>query len=87
MHEGVAGSLARHVLVNNEVEGKNLVELLRCKLFLLLIQLNPTKNIQFKDDIHRLPKMDITKPWTDFDVYQHFNLTPDEIAYVESMVK
>ena len=34
-----------------------------------------------------LPEIDLTKTWTDAEIYQHFNLTPEEIEYIENNVK
>lgn len=41
-------------------------------------QYNETKNINL------FPKLNYMKVWTDQELYDHFNLTPDEIAYVEA---
>lgn len=87
MPQGVAGSLARYVVVNNEIEAENLVQVLHSKLFILLVQMNPTKNIQFKDDVHRLPKMDVHRSWTDDELYHHFGLTKEEITYIELIIE
>jgi len=35
----------------------------------------------------RIPKIDFTKIWTDDELYKHFNLTQEEIDYVESKTK
>jgi len=34
-----------------------------------------------------LPYVDLNILWTDLDLYNHFNLTPEEIAHVESSIK
>ena len=31
-----------------------------------------------------MPQLDLTKSWTDQDIYQYFGLTQEEINYVES---
>lgn len=33
------------------------------------------------------PELDFTRTWTDQELYQHFNLTQEEIDYIESVVK
>ena len=30
---------------------------------------------------------DFTKPWTDAELYAKYQLTPDEIAFIESMIR
>jgi site-specific DNA-methyltransferase (adenine-specific) len=37
--------------------------------------------------VKSLPKLDMSKTWTDAKLYKHFNLTKDEIDYIESNVK
>jgi hypothetical protein len=36
---------------------------------------------------YTLPKIDLTKVWSDADMYAHFGLTQEEIDYVEANVK
>ena len=35
----------------------------------------------------KLPKIDLSKSWTDEELYKYFNLTQEEIDYIESQVK
>lgn len=37
--------------------------------------------------IKRIPKVDLSKSWTDQELYEYFNLTPDEIKYIEETIK
>ena len=34
-----------------------------------------------------VPLQDFSKPWTDEELYQKYNLTDEEIAFIESMIK
>jgi len=34
--------------------------------------------------MHHIPKLDLTRSWTDEQIYEHFKLTEDEINYVEN---
>jgi site-specific DNA-methyltransferase (adenine-specific) len=34
-----------------------------------------------------VPLQDFTKPWTDEELYKKYNLTDEEIAFIESMIK
>jgi hypothetical protein len=87
MTEGVAGSLAYYVKVIDKNEGENLIQILKSKLFVVLMQYNPTKNIQFKDDICRLPLLDLKRQWFDDDLYKLFKLNNNEIEYIENIYK
>jgi len=37
--------------------------------------------------VRKTPAMDLSKEWTDKDIYQYFNLTVEEIQYIEDNVK
>lgn len=37
--------------------------------------------------VRALPKVDLTRAWTDAELYAHFNLTQEEIDYIEANVK
>ena len=34
-----------------------------------------------------IPLQDFSKPWTDEALYKKYNLSADEIAFIESMIK
>ena len=34
-----------------------------------------------------VPLQDFTKPWTDKELYKKYNLTDEEIQFIESMIK
>lgn len=34
-----------------------------------------------------VPQQDFSKPWTDAELYAKYNLTDEEIAFIESMIK
>ena len=36
---------------------------------------------------HFVPMQDFTHPWTDADLFKKYDLSPDEVKYVESMIK
>ena len=52
----------------------------------LLLQSLGAININ-KDKFQFVPIQDFTKAWTDKELYKKYNLTNDEIALVESMIK
>lgn len=54
----------------------------RFLISLTLSSMNITKeNFQF------VPDQDFSKPWTDEELYKKYNLTNDEIAYIESIIR
>lgn len=70
------------IIVQNEEEGRNLINIYSSKLFEWYI--NSEKSGGFNSGIYKLPKLDCTKSWTNQDLYHHFNLTKEEISYIES---
>ena len=40
-----------------------------------------------KDKFKFAPLQDFSRPWTDADLYAKYNLTEDEIAYIEKLIK
>lgn len=71
----------------SELECKNIMTYMETRFFRFLVSLKkktqhaPSAVYQF------VPLQDFTRPWTDADLYAKYNLTNDEIAYIESMIK
>ena len=40
-----------------------------------------------KNSYSFVPLQDFSKPWTDAELYEKYNLSQEEIAYIESMIK
>jgi site-specific DNA-methyltransferase (adenine-specific) len=38
-------------------------------------------------NFHFVPWVDFSHPWTDEMLYKKYNLTDDEIAFIESMIR
>ena len=45
-----------------------------------------TQNIS-KASYQFVPLQDFSKPWTDQELYQKYNLTQEEINFIESMIR
>jgi site-specific DNA-methyltransferase (adenine-specific) len=65
----------------------NVMAYMKSKLFRFLVLL--IKNTQHATSkVYRfVPMQDFSKPWTDEELYKKYNLTADEIAFIESMIK
>lgn len=72
------------IIVDNEIEGNNLIQMYSSKLFNWYI--SNEKRGGFNTGIYKLPKLDITKLLTDVELYQYFGLTNTEIDYIEKNV-
>lgn len=51
----------------------------------LVLQRKNTQDVR-ADRFRFVPMMDMTREWTDADLYQHFGLTDDEVDYIESTI-
>lgn len=66
---------------------ENVISYIRTKFFRFLVLLR--KNTQHATSVvySFVPMQDFSKPWTDAELYKKYNLTKDEIAFIESMIK
>lgn len=74
------------IFVNNKTEGENLVSVIKSKLFSYIgTQYRSGRNIGLA--LNFLPKVDLSRSWTDEELYDHFGLTQEERDYIEENVK
>ena len=66
-------------------EGENLKSFLFSKLYRFYVEFNRSSN--FNLHVNNLPYLGTGQTWTDQELYTHFNLTKEEIDYVEANVK
>lgn len=88
---GIKGSVCSQTFLyapfNSKEEANNFILYLKTKLFRILVsaskisQETPSKVYRF------VPIQDFSKPWTDAELYAKYNLTDDEIAFIEAMIK
>lgn len=70
-----------------ETEAKNLVSYIKTKFFRFLVSsILITQNIA-KDKFKFVPIQNFQESWTDEKLYQKYNLTDEEIAFIESMIR
>ena len=72
---------------DNQKEAENLYSYLSTKFarFMLLMAVSSI-NLS-KDKFRFVPLQDFSRPWTDQDLYEKYNLSEDEIAYIEKLIK
>lgn len=72
---------------DNEHEAKNMVSYVKTMFFRFLMStILLTQNIA-KDKFQFIPIQDFSHPWTDEMLYKKYNLTEEEIAFIESMIR
>lgn len=72
---------------DNECKARNFIEYAKTKFFRFLVLLHkPTQHL-LKNTYSFVPMQDFSKPWTDEELYAKYNLTDEEIAFIESMIR
>lgn len=73
--------------VSSENEGYNLISYLKSSLCKFIYESTKTSRSLRTPQLKFIPRIDITRSWTDQELYKHFNLTQDEINYIEKTIK
>ncbi len=70
----------------SRVIASNISEYMQTKFFRLLVGIRKNKNMT-QSTYSYVPIQDFSHPWTDEMLYKKYNLTEDEIAFIESMIR
>lgn len=65
----------------------NIISYIKTRFFRYLVSIKKKTQDNPRDVFQFVPMQDFSKPWTDAELYKKYNLTDDEIAYIESMIK
>ena len=71
----------------NENICKNVISYVNTKFFHFLMGLKKVTQDAMAKVYTLIPMQDFSKPWSDKELYQKYNLTEEEIAFIESMVR
>jgi len=80
----MSGQGMLHLDIKSEKEGKNIKSFLISKLYRFYI--NSEKTSGYNTGLKNLPMLDSSRKWTDHEIYEYFNLTQEEIDYIENAV-
>lgn len=72
---------------DNENLCSNVCSYISTKFFRFLVLLKKSTQNAPKGVYQFVPLQDFSKPWTDEELYQKYDLTDEEIAFIESMIK
>lgn len=72
---------------DNGLEANNLISYVKTKFFRFLLLQTLTSIHITKNNFQFVPLQDFSKPWTDQELYQKYNLTQEEINFIESMIR
>ena len=73
--------------VKDKEAAQNIVSYIGTKFFHFLLGLKKITQHTTSKTYSFIPVQDFSKPWTDEELYKKYNLTDDEIAFIESMIK
>ncbi len=65
----------------------NVMSYMRTRFFRFLVSLLKSTQNAYKKVYKLVPMQDFSKPWTDKELYKKYNLTQEEINFIESMIK
>lgn len=68
-------------------EAENLNSYIKTKFFRFMLGIKKNANVLTSNIYSFVPIQDFSKPWTDAELYAKYNLTADEIAFIESTIK
>lgn len=77
----------RHFPTNTIQEAHNLRELLQSKLYIFIATILSSSNRLTNNAVEHFPYVDLTRSWTNEELYKYFNLTQQEIQLIEETVK
>ncbi|WP_439328501.1 Eco57I restriction-modification methylase domain-containing protein [Lonepinella sp. BR2357] len=66
---------------------ENVMSYINTRFLHFMLTLKKNTQHTTKKAYELVPMQDFTKPWTDAELYQKYQLTQDEIAYIESMIR
>jgi site-specific DNA-methyltransferase (adenine-specific) len=68
-------------------EANNLASYMKSKFFRFLVSIRKISQDNPKDRFDFVPLLDLKKSWTDKDLYARYDLTVDEIDFIEKMIR
>ncbi len=72
---------------DTRTEAENAMSYLKTKFFRCLVGIRKQTQHATKQVYHYVPMQDFSKSWTDEELYVKYNLSQDEIDFIESMIK
>ncbi len=72
---------------DTQAEAENCMSYLKTKLFRCLVSIRKQTQNSSAKDYQFVPMQDFSKPWTDEELYKKYDLTQEEIDFIESMIK
>ena len=74
-------------LLPNKKYAYNVISYIKTKFFRFLVLQKKNSQDAMKNVYSLVPLQDFTKPWTDAELYAKYNLSQEEIDFIDSMIK
>lgn len=71
----------------NSEEAENVLKYMKTKFFFSMLSIIKISQNTMRGNYRLIPMQDFTKPWTDEELYKKYNLSQEEINFIESMIK
>ena len=71
----------------NKLECENAITYIKTRFFRFMVLLKKNSQDAMREVYSFVPLQDFSKSWTDEELYKKYNLTDDEIAFIESMIR
>ena len=71
----------------SKAEAENFLIYIKTRFVRCLIAMITSTQQLARANFRFVPLQDFTRPWTDADLYAKYNLTDEEIQFIESMIK
>ena len=75
----------KHNFTKQECE--NIITYIKTRFFRYLVSIKKKTQNGPRGVYQFVPMQDFSKPWTDEELYKKYNLTQEEIDFIESMIK
>ena len=75
------------VICATDQEARNAAKILGSKLYRFWVEMQKFSGFVPRNLVLQLPKLDLTRDWSDADIYKHFGITQEEIDYIEDNAK
>jgi hypothetical protein len=77
------------IVVNDESESINLINYMNSKIVIFLSKCFPSSGFEntIVKVIINMPQIDLSRSWIDQELYEYFNLTPEEIQLIEETIE
>lgn len=71
----------------NKIECENIITYIKTRFFRYLVSIKKKTQNGPRGVYQFVPMQDFSKPWTDEELYKKYNISQEEIEFIESMIK